>query len=529
MQISREFRASMNWLHTWLGIALSGVLFAIFWMGTLTVFHMEINRWMMPELRGGVTLDAPIDPIVMPIIEATDPETQTSIFIRRASEREPLVRVISFGSGERQDLWFEPETGAPVERTQSLGASGFFYPFHYSLHISWLGLGYWIVGLAAMAMLVLTISGIFIHRKIFQDFFTFRPQKKARRSTLDLHNLTAIVALPFHILFPLSGVLIFALIYFPNAMTQAHDGDRRALIEENNGFYIPDYLGKPGPLPSSMDAIVARAEAIWTERDEQPARADGLRIAHVGDAGSEIMVQHVFPERKVAMSQGAISFSAKTDEIVRDFQPRPVQNVSAWMEGAHFIRFDSWAVRWLFFFGGLAGTMMIATGLLFWMRARMRKGMEPASVRVVRALTIGSTTGMIAASAAFLIANRSLTNDSAAFGLDRSLLEVLAFFVVWIMSFIHAGLRDKYAWKDQAWAIAFAGLAAMSLNWATTGDNLFVSLSSGQWAVAGVDLALFASFLIAAKSALHLARVQARDPEFSAKTLSRAPKPVAAE
>ncbi|MEL6694246.1 MAG: hypothetical protein AAFQ12_14640, partial [Pseudomonadota bacterium] len=117
----------------------------------------------------------------------------------------------------------------------------------------------------------------------------------------------------------------------------------------------------------------------------------------------------------------------------------------------------------------------------------------------------------------------------AALGLDRSLLEVAVFYAVWIISFIHAGLRNKRAWKDQAWVIAGASLLAMALNWATTGDNLFVTLSVGDWAVAGVDLTLFASFLIAAKSALHLGRVQARDPEFGLTAARQNPSTVAAE
>ncbi|TBR24219.1 MAG: PepSY domain-containing protein, partial [Reyranella sp.] len=45
------FRASMNWLHTWAGIVLGGLLFAIFWMGTLSVFDREIDQWMAPMIR----------------------------------------------------------------------------------------------------------------------------------------------------------------------------------------------------------------------------------------------------------------------------------------------------------------------------------------------------------------------------------------------------------------------------------------------------------------------------------------------
>ena len=45
------FRGSMNWLHTWAGVVLGGLLFAIFWMGSLSVFDREIDRWMIPSTR----------------------------------------------------------------------------------------------------------------------------------------------------------------------------------------------------------------------------------------------------------------------------------------------------------------------------------------------------------------------------------------------------------------------------------------------------------------------------------------------
>ncbi|MEM1149199.1 MAG: PepSY-associated TM helix domain-containing protein [Pseudomonadota bacterium] len=514
MQITKEFRASMNWFHTWLGIALAGILFVIFWMGTLTVFHLEINKWMMPETRTVVEVDGPLDPIVMPTIESMDLQPESSLFISPANERQSLVRLVKFGGGAPfEEYYLHPETGEVVERTDTLGATGFFYPFHYSLHVSWMGLGYWIVGLAAMAMLILVVSGVFIHRKIIQDFFTFRPKKAARRSTLDLHNMTAMIALPFHVLFPLSGILIFALIYFPNAMTTGYGGDRSALIKDTVGFFTPEVVGEPGTLPESLDSFVERAEAIWEDRDGLPARVDGVRISNAGDAGSIVMVQHAFPPRTVAMSQGNIAFSAATGEIVNDFVPRPVHNTSAWLEGAHFIRFDSWAVRWLFFFGGLAGSAMIATGMLFWMRARIRKGMEPVSVRVVRALTIGTTTGIMVSSAVFLLANRALAPDAAALGLTRAYLEVLAFFAVWIAMFIHAGVRDKRAWVDQCWAMAGVCVLAVALNWATTGGHVINTLVEGQWAVTGVDLTLLAAAACAVYAALHLRSVQANDPE----------------
>ena len=52
-------RRSMSWLHTWAGVVLGSLLFAIFWMGTLSVFDREIDRWMMPATR----IAAPAEPV----------------------------------------------------------------------------------------------------------------------------------------------------------------------------------------------------------------------------------------------------------------------------------------------------------------------------------------------------------------------------------------------------------------------------------------------------------------------------------
>ena len=44
--------------------------------------------------------------------------------------------------------------------------------------------------------------------------FTFRPWKRTQRASLDLHNLTGVVALPFHFFFAFTGLVIFASFYF---------------------------------------------------------------------------------------------------------------------------------------------------------------------------------------------------------------------------------------------------------------------------------------------------------------------------
>ena len=45
------FRQSNAWLHTWVGLLLGWLLYAVFLTGTLSFFQDEISYWMKPELH----------------------------------------------------------------------------------------------------------------------------------------------------------------------------------------------------------------------------------------------------------------------------------------------------------------------------------------------------------------------------------------------------------------------------------------------------------------------------------------------
>ena len=51
---TESLRQSMAWLHTWSGLLLGWLLYAVFFTGTLSFFRDEINDWMRPELHRSV-------------------------------------------------------------------------------------------------------------------------------------------------------------------------------------------------------------------------------------------------------------------------------------------------------------------------------------------------------------------------------------------------------------------------------------------------------------------------------------------
>lgn len=499
--ISEAFRRSMNDVHTWFGILVGGLLFLIFWMGTMSVFDHNIDQWMKPEWRGTLPSDYSIDTVVAQAQQQTFAD-HSQIFIHLPEPVLPLVAITGFSGVDqtRKQLYFDPVSGEEIPVTDSLAATQFLYPFHFELHLHWKNIGIWIVGAAAMAMMTLVVSGVFIHRKIFADFFTFRPTRQLRRSTLDLHNLTGVVALPFHFIFPLTGLIIFFGTYLPWAIEAPFGGDETALMQE--GGYRPFHLeaaGVPDDRTASLADMISDAENSWQTRLGVAEPVHSLVVHNLGDANAYVAVSGSPASNRVTTGTSQRFYNANTGVLLFDyFEERPMRTAEGWLMALHYVHFDHWPLKWLVFFGGLSSCVMIASGNLFWMRARISKsGAQTAGVIVVRGLTIGAVTGLIAATAAFFAVNKALPANAAALGLDRSELEVVAFFLVWIAAFIHAFMRPDRAWKEQCAAIGCLCFLATGLNWLTSGHHFFAAAQLKLWSVIGMDASLIVSGVIA--------------------------------
>lgn len=486
------FRKSMALLHTWAGLLLGAVLFAVFWTGTLILFWSEIDQWMMPQTRlaaapAPLSLDRAAR-LVLPLV----PPGATQWRIDLPTARTPVAAFsYRLADGEEHVRLFDPVRFELLAQPGTDGASGFLVPLHYSLHLEWKDTGKWLVGAAGMAMLVLLVSGIVIHRKLVAQLFTFRPRKRLPRSALDLHNLSGVLLLPFHAMLALSGLVIFITVFFPQAHVASYGATpkaRAAFMAEAYGRHAGKKAGEPGTL-ASLDAMRAEAERLWG--GESPYF---VRAWQPGDAAGVIELRRSYA-REVTMNLDQLYFDAATGRLVRRFEAGPVMTVQRVFSGVHFARFDHGTLRGLYFAGGLGGCVLVATGFLFWLEARRSRHARDGlgGVRLVETLAIGSMTGLVLATLAFLVANRVLPADAGLPGWDRAALERAAFHGTWLAAFAHAGLRRTAAWREQLVAIAALAVAAVLLNWVTTGDHLLRTLADGRYAVSGVDLALLAS------------------------------------
>ena len=535
----QNFRLSMAWLHTWFGLVLGFVLMAVFFFGSLSVFDREIDRWAIPSTRFEPQPMPSFDRMLLPVFQDMKPSAQSIEQARSrvsgpmadsfpvvkswgasTTHRDPVLSLFSSyelpNAKDPEDSVFgdrtiDPRNGRLLPDDHLKIGSQFFYPLHYSLHLEWKNLGYFIVGFSALVMLVALVSGVVMHRKIFRELFTFRPRKHTQRSTLDLHNLTGVVALPFHFIFAFSGLVIFGSIYFPITDTQLkplHDLHEKHEAMETG---LPhDRAGVPGTL-ASVDAMGAEAKRRWAAKD-MAGDVGFLSVQHVGDANSYVSVYRAGTDR-IALTGEGIHFKASTGEVLREDPPlTPVASVNTFLTGLHLQHFRHWLLRWLYVLGGLSGCACIATGFVFFVEKRKRQHakQERGGARWVDAFAVTTVTGMLVATLAMLIGNRLLPDDLPA----RGDWEKYIFCGAWLLAFAHAiwrtapvaEARMAPAWAEQCWAVAVMAVAAVLLNWVTTGDHLLRTLGQGYWPVAGADLFMLASAAVAVMAARKLGR-----------------------
>lgn len=495
--VESGFRRSMSWLHTWTGVGLGGLLLTVFWMGSLTVFDHEIDRWMMPETRRlQVPADLSLDAAVRPAAERFASRSPNWVALL-PDERNPTVRLRwRDASGRDVVRHIDPATGAELG-AGTRGGTGFIYPFHYRLNIVFKDLGAWLAGLAAVAMLAGIVTGLTHHRR-----------KLSGRPALNLHNFAGLLVAPFCFFMAFSGLIIGLATYFPSGWKAAFAGDNKAFRQDAYGIYTRQKAGAPGKL-SSLDAMVKEAKRIWGD-----GRPYYVRVWHPGDANSYVEVRRLFDDR-IAWDSIYLFFDGASGSLIARAGEKPVRKAQRFITGLHMLGFKNWALRWLYFLGGLTGCALIATGFILWLEKRRTQHERNGSVgaRLIQAVAVGIFPGLMLATAAFFAANRILPRRTIFLGVEREVLEMSAFYLAWVLAFAHGAWRGRAAWAGQCRALAGTALAAVILNWTTTGDHLLLTLRGGLYAVAGMDVLLISGGTAAALAARRLSKQNTHEEE----------------
>lgn len=514
--MKNTFRQSMAWLHIWAGLTVGWILFFVFLTGTFGYATYEINRWMRPEMREIPSTESQASMV----LRAQDflrqnaqgaeswrvalPGTRENVYLTTSWQDWPAPGKTR-GTFHQQHL--NPNTGERLDHpVRETGGGTTLYRMHYELRYIPYQVAIRIVGVCTKFMFVAIISGIVVHRKIFADFFTFRPGK-GQRSWLDGHNLLSVTSLPFHIMITWTGLVFFTVAYFPVAAEILYSGDegRTAVFDSIYGWErVADPTGLKSVPTASIEPMIAMAQARWGEGE-----IFYLTVKNPDLETAEITI--VRRGGSISRDQSALRFDGVTGELLDDSGTGRDWSVagrfSQVMFGLHEGRFAAPLMRILYILAGFAGTAMIATGLLLWStkrKAKLKSGATPHfGIQAVDILNLGTIIGLPLAIAAYFWANRLLPIDME----QRRDWEVHVMFIAWAVCFIIAIWRPmQRAWPELCWATAFAYAALPVVNALTTDRHLGVTLVDGDWIVAGFDLSAIAAGLFFAFLAISVRR-----------------------
>ena len=510
-------RQSMAWLHTWTGLLLGWLLFAMFATGTAAYFQDEITRWMQPEVTGRP------DPVVaaegaVRFLQTTAPDAKRW-FITPPNSRSATTQVFWQPDGDRprgsrRDTSATLDgQGRKIEARETRGGT-FLYRFHFDLHYLPVIWARYLVGIAAVFMLVAILSGVITHKKIFADFFMLR-FGKGQRSWLDAHNVTAVLALPFHLMITFTGLVTLATLYMPWGIAANYASPDSFFDTVFAQSEEVERSGKPVPL-APVGAMMRTASAEW-----HGAGVGFLSVSNPGDATATVSLTRA-PEDAIGSRGPQLTLDGTTgrrlDASVSKGAALETESV---MIGLHAGRFAEWGLRWLYFLSGVGGTIMVGSGLVLWTvkrRARLPDPERPHfGFRLVERLNVAAIAGLGAGLATYFLANRLLPLRMEA----RADWEVHSLFIAWAAVLIWALVRPARRVWIEALALAALLFAAVPfVNALTTPRNLFASFAAGDWLFAAFDavmLLLAAGFGWAARKAARPRSVRAprRAPQAS--------------
>jgi uncharacterized iron-regulated membrane protein len=530
--MKEHFRQSMAWWHTWVGLVCGWLLFAIFFTGTTAVFLGVGRHWLQPELHLPAA-EARMD--VQGRVEAAErllrtQEEDVSRWVIRLPKQDAAYFEVAWRRQDEQwSRMLNAATGeAMPTQPRASRAMLLLYRFHFRLH-GMGNAGRWLVGLMAVMMLALLVTGVIVRKNIFTNFFTFSPGKTPARSWLDAHNASSVMMLPFALMISYSGLAIFWRQLMPAG--EAVVGREAMQDETRPAPRRPDAPGEPAPtLP--LWSFVERAQSGLTAG--QTLRR--ILVFHPGGTQTQVRVSHGDDALLWGGSDDK-EFNGASGKLLRhDTGGGPARTTREVLRALHEIRFAGPLLRWLYFLMGAGCCVMIVTGLVLWTVKCRDRALKQASRDesgrhprwgwcAVEALNVGTVAGILSATAAMFWSNRLIPADFAA----REAWEIQVFFLVWALcagcalwrarrligETAHVSRQGapgpRRLWAEQLmFAAGLYGLLPLVNAVTTPASALWVTIPSGQTAVAGFDLTMLGVGLLLALSARRVLRPRVR-------------------
>ncbi|WP_020211067.1 PepSY-associated TM helix domain-containing protein [Gilvimarinus chinensis] len=481
--MKQAFQQSMTWLHTLSTLLLIWILFAIFFAGTLAFFRVEITHWMQPESHASAPSEKSLQVALDYLTEHAPNAKSWQISLPDSRTRTTGLSWENYNEerqrrrGPREII--NADSGEPIKSRETAGG-GFLYRFHFELYHIPRGIARLLVGIATMMMFVGIITGLFTRRKLFAHFFTYRPGKNLL-SWIDAHVVTGLMALPFHIMITFSGLILFS-----NILLFLNTDDNRGRFDRGRDNALAAKEIAPPTVDNwqpKISAMIAHAQQQWSQE------VSNIRIDNPRQSDARFSVESGTQDSLTAGRNGHASMSFNYDgQPIEHHAAEKADNVISAtyssLRQLHEAHFADTTMRWLFFFCGVLGTFMVASGAILWVIKRARQQLGKFGVELVSALNVGGIAGLICATGSLFWANRFLPVGIV----ERRDWEINVFFIIWGICLLYAVFfRHRKGWSALLALASVLYISIPLLDQFTSPVSLLHAFKIGDWIRLGFD------------------------------------------
>lgn len=518
-------------LHSWVGVITGILLFVIAFTGAVSVFgRPEIKLWANPEIRSLAPLDTvKIEQLIEeyshkvpehykeevlvflpavrsstklfimfeshhgepPVESAVEPVDESTLKAGEKPKRNPPVAAI---------YEFDPTTYELVGEKRGLveelfsesryDMSEFIVGFHADLHMG-RPIGLLTTGILGLTMMLSIVTGIFIHRKILAQFFTFRPRKSYSLMLNDGHKAIGVWGLLFNSVIAFTGAFLglAIVVLVPAAAFVSFGGDQEKLIETFTA--VPDpiiqNIAKPTEVAASFDDVFKLEDGLTVNTLTIKGYGDASAMMYFGVSGGDKM------GFQTAVYKGNGEFIDRYATYERlDGYTGVILDV---MFPLHFGNFGGIFVKIIWTILGLGTALLPLTGLMLWMERGVNAANPKYSLKTYQRfnrLIVGGCGGIVIATFLLFPSQMFFKYLYEVENIGRAIW--WPFFGSWILVLLWACVApcEKQVARQSAYITAFLLMLIFPIDIAVTGLNLFTDLTHGQLVSLGIDLTCFA-------------------------------------
>lgn len=484
--------------HTISGIIISLVLYVIFFAGSFAFFKAEISNWQNNTPNATIQKDQ-IDMNRVRNTMASGMDLYGRDLFITLNERSRRMVVSATASkdttvkGRGGYFYMDASSFKKDSYRESYDLGEFLYRLHFLAPLNVVGgrgfpFGYYVAGIVAFLFLFAIITGTLVHwKKIVSNFYVFRPWEKLKTLWTDIHTALGVITLPFLFVFAVTGayyLISFPLVSQPVAAYQ-YGGSTDSLFKTTNTRSV-DYNFAGQPLQKAPDLNAYFQDA---QQRMQKAKVKSIVVSNYGDQSMRITVNGA-NLRKNFTGTATVVYKGATGQMEKftplDHPASYATVVDNLMYTLHFGNFGGNIVRVLYFLLGIAGCIVIISGVMIWLVARKKNNIPEKKRRFngwLANIYLSAAISMFPVTAMVFIAVKLYPEGGQGF------IYSFYFWTWLVVTILLVIRRDNYkTTRDCLFLGGLTGLAIPVVNGLVTGNWIWVSWQNGYYDLLFIDL-----------------------------------------